>query len=230
MNLDGRQHRNRHQMTDTPLPFGPNSIWYSVCTGDSDAVLDSFGLTEVRRATWKESVMESPQQSLLITPPATGWTLVAGRCLASPAYPEPRSSVIEQLRRLSRSFGESQFFADVRGTNLYCWIRSIAGDVTRAFVYSSEVLVDIGGKTEIEAIFPWDTLNLDLDEDEDEDEDENENEAFWDAEPFPTEESVLTVAADWSISPTDVHSYDPGAVLLSRPDPRSPWIVRGSDE
>ncbi|MCP3998370.1 MAG: hypothetical protein GY722_25395, partial [bacterium] len=193
-------------MSDIPLPFGPNSIWYSVRSSDPSAVLDGFGLTEAGEATWRESLLQSYRESLLITPPANGWTLVAGRCLASPVYPGPRASVSEQLRRLSRSFGESQFFANVRGTNLYCWMQSIAGDVTRAFVYSGELLVDMGVKTEIESNLPWESLNLDLEMADDD--------AFWDAEPFPTEESVLTVASDWSVSPADVHSYARGPVLL----------------
>ncbi len=208
-------------MFDKPLPFGPNSIWYSVRTSNSDAVLDAFGLAEARRASWKESIVESfiHSLSLLITPPASGWTLVAGRRLACPTHPETSPFVFEQVQYLSRVFGESQFFADIRGTDLYCWIRSIAGDLTRVFVYSGELLVDIGEKTEVESMFPWDILTQALNADED-------DEAFWESEPFPTEESVLTVAADWSISPNSVHSYDPGSVLLSRPDFRSPWIVR----
>ncbi len=208
-------------MLDKPLPFGPNSIWYSVPASDTDAVLDSFGLTETRKASWKESIVESlvNNLSLFITPPANGWSLVAGRRLACPTRPETRSSVFAQIQLLSRVFGECQFFADIRGVDLYCWIRSIAGEITRAFVFSGELLVDIGDKTEIESVFPWDILNHDLEAEDDD--------AFWDSEPFPTEDSVLTVAADWSVSPACVHSYDPGPVLLSCPDPSSTWLVRG---
>jgi hypothetical protein len=128
------------------------------------------------------------------------WTLAGGSlCLVSPSR-DREDEVRSRLRRLSDEFGEAQYFANYGGTNLYCWISARNGEVTRAFVYAGEELVNEGSRTQAEEALNWADLETPLDIDAEDFDDEE-----WDkGEPFPTEVSVAVVARGWSVDPSTV--------------------------
>ena len=95
---------------------------------------------------------------------------------------------------LSRRFGEVQRFVTHRVVDLHGWQRWVDGHPVRRFEYlgeSDETLFDEGELTEAE-----ESEDLEV----------------------PDEETVMTIAAAWSVDPTTLDDRDdvPGEVLVGR--------------
>jgi len=123
--------RGEHEDTDLPVPFGPKMAWLALDTTDTEAVATALGLVEVRTVTWAEGINAAQQASVFVTPPLGDWTLAVGAALFLPDRAE--AFVKPLLERLSRQFGDAQYFCTNRDVELHLWARARRGQLVRGY-------------------------------------------------------------------------------------------------
>jgi len=130
--IRGRQPSN----VDQPVPFGPNMAWLALETTETEAVAAALGLREARAATWAEGIDAAYQSSIFITPPLADWTLAVGAAL----FPPDRADAFVKplLERLSRLFGDAQYFCTHRDVELHLWARARQSLLVRAYGWLGE--------------------------------------------------------------------------------------------
>jgi hypothetical protein len=126
---------------DVPVPFGPKLAWLALDTTDTQAVATALGLREVRSATWEEGVDAAYRSSVFVTPPLADWSLAVGRALFPPDRME--AFVKPLLERLSRQFGDAQYFCTHRDVALHVWARARQGRLVRGYGWLGERSVTI---------------------------------------------------------------------------------------
>jgi len=188
---------------DLPVPFGPKAAWLALDTTDTEAVAAALGLREVRASSWAEGIEAAYQASVFVTPPLADWTLAVSTAL----FPPDRVEVFVKplLERLSRQFGEAQYFCTHRAVELHLWARARQGRLVRAFGWLGEkglTLWHEGPPTRAERDLGF---------------------GFLDGQPAtgtpaPDETGVMQIAALWSVDPTtlDEHFKEPQPGLLGR--------------
>jgi hypothetical protein len=171
---------------DLPVPFGPKIAWLALETTDTQAAATALNLHGARAATWAEGIEAAYQASVFITPPLADWTLAVG----TPFFPPDRADSFVQplLERLSRQFGDAQYFCTHRDAELQVWARARKGRLLRGYGWLGQkglTLWDQGSETREEC-----ALGL----------------RFVDgrspAGASPDENCVLQLADLWSIDPT----------------------------
>jgi hypothetical protein len=107
---------------DLPVPFGPKTAWLALSTTDTEAVAAALDLREARATTWAEGIAAAYQSSVFVTPPLADWTLAVGTVL----FPPDRADAFVRplLERLSRQFGDVQYFCTHRDVGLHVWARA----------------------------------------------------------------------------------------------------------
>ncbi|MFI6784838.1 hypothetical protein [Micromonospora sp. NPDC050276] len=193
-------------MTNAALGFGYKLQWLAVRDRDADAVAAALNLSRPTPANWRDAVAAAYDDHghWLLTPPLDHWTLAASRDVPVPE--DDRFAA--WLAALSLLLGEVQYFGTHRVVEYHGWGRARDGSVERAFAYlgeRGEVLFDLGERTVEEQALGVGTA---YDEDEPWDDDET---SLW-----PDEETVLTIAGQWSIDPRTLEN----AVVLGHP-----WIT-----
>ncbi|MFE9193521.1 hypothetical protein ACFYL6_28375 [Micromonospora sp. NPDC007208] len=192
---------------DAALGFGYKLDWLAIRARDATAVAAALNLSRPTPANWRDAVTAAydDQGQWLLTPPLDRWTLAASRDVPAPEG----DRFAPWLAALSQVLGEVQYFGTHRVVEYHGWGRARGGVVERAFAYlgeRGEVLFDVGERTLEEQALGVGTVS---------DEDEP-----WDADdetsPWPDEETVLTLAGQWSIDPRTLES----AVV-----PGHPWIA-----
>lgn len=171
--------------------FGPKSAWLAVRSEQPAEVARSLGLVDVRRAPWEgvERVQRHPPEPpfpVFLPPPVEGWTLV----LLTPSLAEAPFD----LAALSREFGEAQKFASHRVVESQEWQRWVDGAPVRRYWWvgeSGEIRLDDGEPAAAEGSLAHAD---DLDGD-------------WDDLAFPDEDTVLDIAAEWSVDPTTLDGH-----------------------
>jgi len=121
---------------DQPVPFGPKVAWLALDTRETDAVASALGLRGVRTATWAEGIEAAHQLSVFVTPPLSDWTLAVGTALFPPDRAE--AFVKRLLERLSRQFGDAQYFGTHRDVELHLWARARQGLLVRGYGWLGE--------------------------------------------------------------------------------------------
>jgi hypothetical protein len=126
---------------------------------------------------------------------------------------QPSLFVKPLLERLSRRFGEAQYFCTHRVVEMHVWARAIQGRLVRGYGYSGErgqTLWDEGEPTRAERDLGFRFF--------DERSPEATREGYWERADlsFPDEGAVMRLAAAWSINPTtlDQQSREPGLGVL----------------
>jgi len=105
---------------------------------------------------------------------------------------------LEQAAKLSRRFGEVQFYCNYRVSGVYVWGRAINGRVVRLFAEEDGDRREIGPRSDVEqpmlAKF-FDDLSP-----------EAKQPGDWDRTDLtmPDEDDVLKVAAAWSVNPNQL--------------------------
>jgi hypothetical protein len=110
--------------------FGYKCAWFAVASGAIKPVADTL-LRAPKEIDWDEGCDEAYGGGRLVTPPTNGWVLVA-----STRYHElvqPHASFRDTLERLSKQFGEAQFFATDRVIGLLGYGLARKGKLVRAF-------------------------------------------------------------------------------------------------
>ena len=182
-------------------------IWLAIRDRDAEAVAAALNLSRPTPANLRDAVTAAydDQGQWLLTPPLDRWTLAASRDV--PAPEDDRFAA--WLAALSQLLGEVQYFGTHRVVEYHGWGRARGGVVERAFAYlgeRGEVLFDVGERTLEEQALGVGTVS---DEDEPWDDDDETS-------PWPDEETVLTLAGQWSIDPRTLES----AIV-----PGHPWIA-----
>ena len=102
---------NPYYNPDLPVPFGSRTAWRTLETTDTEAVAIALDLSEPRSATWAEGVEAAiSSRSSSRRRWATGPSRSAPRC----SHPILRQRSSNLLKRLSKPFGNAQYFATHR--------------------------------------------------------------------------------------------------------------------
>ena len=114
---------------DLPIPFGKGMAWLAVESTGTRAVAAALGMKRARETTWEEGVRAAHQGSVFVTPPLGDWTLVAGTGL----FPTGRIDgfIKPLLEKLSKQFGDAQYFCSQETVGLAAWARAQKGALLR---------------------------------------------------------------------------------------------------
>lgn len=206
-NNDTSQAINQNQLSlsiDTPLAFGYKCMWIAVKTGNKEKVATLLGLHDIHAENWKKGIEEAYNDKVFITPQIGEWTLVVGNGLAgknSKSELDEANSYKDKIDKLSKEFGEAQFFATHRVVEYHLWAKSINGQTVRFYSYSGEKGENIliaGQPTAIESNYNLvNTFSK-----------EAKDKKYFDRPDLitPDEELVMKIAADWSVDPTTLET------------------------
>jgi hypothetical protein len=203
-------HDNYSEETDPdlPVPFGAKMAWLALGTTNTEAVATALGLQEARTTTWADGVEAAYQGSVFVTPPLGDWTLAVGTTL----FPPDRADdfVKPLLERLSRQFGEAQYFCTHGEFELHVWARGQRGHLVRGYGWLGEqalTLWDEGTPTKEEL-----ELGFRIDGEQPPPVGQAQNEG----DKAPDEAGVMQLACLWSIDPTslDEQFKEPATGLL----------------
>jgi hypothetical protein len=186
---------------DRPVSFGYKCVWIAVNNNDGNQVSSVAGLKNKIPCNWTTGIDRAYEDEIFVTPPVDGWTFLVGWGLPKGDTKESISDVETILNKLSSKFGEAQFFGTHRVVGYVCWIRSLYGEIKRAYVYvggQGENLVVAGEPTEVEK--KYNLVNTFSREAED-------PKYFETADLiFPDEDEVMEIAGAWSINPTTLEN------------------------
>lgn len=182
---------------DNPVGFGYKCMWFAIKTDNQQKVADLIGVNAPKQSNWKSGIDNAYDKSIFITPTIDGWTLAVGLGLPPGDSKESLEKVKELLKKLSKEFGEANFFCTHRVVEYHCWIKSTNGKIDRSYSYLGESgeNIDISGDpTDIEKTYSF--INTFSEEAKQDD--------YWDREDltYPDEELVMKIAGEWSIDPT----------------------------
>jgi len=197
-----------------PEAFGYKTAWFAVRSKNTKAVAAAFKLKNIAPASWEYGIDHAygpHTYGIFVTPPVKGWTLVMGL----PIMLGETDKRLEQAAKLSRRFGEVQFYCNYRVSGVYVWGRAINGRVVRLFAEEDGDRREIGPRSDVEkpmlAKF-FDDLSP-----------EAKQPGDWDRTDLtmPDEDDVLKVAAAWSVNPNQLEemSLPPALGLLGDPPP-----------
>ena len=196
---------------DLPRPFGYKAAWLALRTADSQAVVAALGLGGARPSNWSEGVAQAHELGVFVTPPLSSWTLALGSTLF--ASGKPSFFIKPLLERLSRRFGEAQYYCTHRVIEMHVWARAVQGRLVRGYGWIGErgqTLWDEGEPTRAERDLGFRFF--------DERSPEATGEGYWERTDlsFPDEGAVMRLAAAWSINPTtlDQQFSEPGLGVI----------------
>lgn len=181
-----------------PVGFGYKIAWLAIRTEDAEAAAEELRMTDAHAASWAEGMdaayrARQGRPQVFLTPVVDGWTLaVLG---GGELFEDDGVGGVLDLPSLSRRFGEVQKFATHRVVEFQEWQRWVDGSPVRRYCWigeSGEIRFDEGEPISAEGNL---MRAADLDGD-------------WGAFDFADEETVMAVAAEWSINPTTVDERD----------------------
>lgn len=198
---------------DKPIAFGAKSSWIATRAPDAEALAAALGLVETQPCNWASGFLASrayPSDYVFVTPRIGDWVLATGIGL-----PEPSNPSLDDWRslmaRVSRHFGEAQYFASHRVSSYSAWSLYDKGRETRLFACADDPIHNLGEPLPEEADLMAHLPNL---------EEADEDSGYWDREDLrvPQEEDVLRLAAAWSFDPSTLDSLDlpPSLGLVGR--------------
>lgn len=175
----------RSPKADAPISFGYKCAWYALRTNDVEEVVAAMRLKSVAQATWVEGIDAAYADKVFVTPPLDEWVLAAGWRLFYAG--DSPSSVEPLLTKLSKKFGEAQYFCSYRVADAHCWALARAGKTVRAFGYlgeRGEITWKKGRATKAELELGDEVLDF----------------------PGPSESDVMEVAGAWSVNPSEIET------------------------
>lgn len=186
---------------DTPKNFGYKMSWLAVRSLDSTAVTDSLQIQHRHPANWEAGIQAAYSGHVYVSPPVNGWVLVVSPELPELGPENEPDAVAELLARLSRIFGEVQYFSTHRVVEYHAWAWFVSGNVVRTFAWvgeSGEIVVNAGKKTVGEEELGYRYF--------DPDSPDAEIDGYWEQADlcYPEEEHVMEVAGKWSVNPSSI--------------------------
>jgi hypothetical protein len=116
--------------------FGFKTMWFAVKSQKPEKVAHALGVKTPREIEWDKGVDEAYKNSIFITPPIDGWVLAVGWGLFVEEM--TKDNILSKAKDLSREFGEAQFFSTHRITEAHVWVKSVNGQIVRAYSYIGE--------------------------------------------------------------------------------------------
>jgi len=183
-----RQKTELSTTPDAPVGFGYKNQWLTVKTSDPKGLAEFLEISGLKPANWASGVKAAYEGDIFISPVIDGWVVVLGIEITDPDKEEDK----ELFRKLSKKYGECQFFLTHRVVEYHAWVQAKEGEITRSYVYfAEEGTLDISGKpTDIEkGLHLVNTFS-----------EESNEEGYWDREDLciPDEELVMKIAEGWS--------------------------------
>jgi hypothetical protein len=189
------------EIPDQPVSFGYKCMWFAIKSVHYAELIKTLNLSNVRPCNWNIGIEKAYENSVFITPPINGWTIACGRGLPHGDNKEGIEFVKNILQKLSKEYGEAQFFCTQRVTEYHCWIKAVEGNIKRVYSYLGEagenVLIE-GDATEFEkTLHLVNTLS-----------DDAKEKNYFEREDvnLPDEETVMKIAENWSINPSTLES------------------------
>lgn len=193
------KNNNNYGYYDTPWNFGYNNNWIAVKTKDKEKLAGLLRCEYYTEALWIQYINSRAKGATFISPPVGDWTFVLGHAVGEGSTDKQIGIVENLLNRLSKEFGEAQYYSNRSALNQYCWIKSSKGEKARTYAYNGQqrkVIKSLGDLTPIE-------LNLNLKDPQ------NSNLIKSDKDPIlPNEDVLFKIAHHWSIAPIGLDQRD----------------------
>jgi hypothetical protein len=176
---------------------------------------------QLREVTWKQGIDTvygtTQDREVFVTPSVDGWVFVVGWWVMG-----SDGEAIEALaERLSVCFGEVQAFGTHRVSEAHGWVLAREGRLVRSFCVAmdiGEICADKGELTPVERTFNWGPFLPSFGTGATSSEPGGAGDDEDGVMRFPGEESVMQVAAAWSVDPTTLEGREEplGPGLLGR--------------
>lgn len=202
--------RNRVPTPDNPVSFGYKIAWFAVRTDDMEAVARALHMTALTPSTWVEGINAAYEAGAFVTEPVKGWVLVPSWQWFRVLGDEPGKVIGPGLRKLSTVLGHVQFFATYRVSEYHIWADAKSGKVRRGYGFigeRGETVWNQGRATAAElGVGPFTQVGV------------------AEGERWPTEESVMQIAARWSVNPSELTemALEPSLGIRCTPPARLP--------
>jgi hypothetical protein len=182
---------------DKPVAFGSHMTWLAIASDDTAAVASALQLRGVRESTWEDGIKGAYESSIFVTPPLGEWTLAVGAALFPKEWVD--AFVRPLLERLSREFGEAQYFCTHQDAGLHAWARARDGRLLRGFAWADKEKATLWNEGALTA--------------------EERSLEFQPPAAGPNESLVMQLAYVWSIDPSslDDELKEPVMGLLGAP-------------
>jgi hypothetical protein len=133
---------------DDPVLYENPACWLAIKSNDPDEVRAALELHDPLPCSWAEGIERAAEHRVFVTPPVDGWVLVFGAGL-----PEPTDDVDEFFRfitTLSRRIGLVLYFSSRRVVGQHAWVKTLNGQIVRAYAWAGETLWNQGELTQAE--------------------------------------------------------------------------------
>jgi hypothetical protein len=201
---------------DLPVAFGPECGWLAIRSASVLEVALALRLRRTEAANWAGGLKRAYAGDIFVSPAVASWVLAISAHLPKAGLKGSPDRLTRLLARLSRRFGEAQYFETHRVADYHAWAKAQHGQVVRAFAYSGETgaaLWNIGPQTPEEIALGFNFFE--------ETSPEAAGAGSWQRTDrrYPNEESVLAVARRWSVDTSfsgGPYSPDVGVVGVFR--------------
>jgi hypothetical protein len=189
------------EILDQPVSFGYKCMWFAIKSVHMEELIKILNLTDIRPCNWNIGIEKAYENSVFITPPVNGWTIACGLGLPHGDSKKEIEYLKSILQKLSRDYGEAQFFCTNRIVEYHCWMKAVEGNIKRVYTYLGEANENIlieGEATDFEkTLHLVDTFSEDAKE-----------KNYFEREDIalPDEEIVMKIAENWSINPSTLES------------------------
>ena len=131
--------------------FGENSRWIAIRSKSVRKVTDFLGLKKPKETNWDDAFTNIEEDNIIITPPIEGWIFLIGTYLENLLPKRPLSGVthsvlFENLKILSKQFGEVHWYEDVEKYGVNCYVRSIDGEIMYGYLSGDDDIIEVGIK------------------------------------------------------------------------------------
>ncbi|MBN1982735.1 MAG: hypothetical protein JW795_14475, partial [Chitinivibrionales bacterium] len=195
--------KNENNVIDTtedkPIGFGYKSKWIAVRTNDKNKTAELLNLKNIQKANWNSGLENAYNNSVFITPQIGDWILAVGEGLPAGDSEESVKEIKSILEKISKEFGEAQFFCTHRIVEFHSWMKAENGIVKRVYSYLGESGINVSIEGEpTEAEKGYNLINTFSEE--------AKQDTYYDREDlkYPDEEFVMEIAEKWSINPTKI--------------------------
>lgn len=186
---------------DKPQGFGYKCLWFAIKSDDKEKIAELLKLIIIGACNWEIGIQRAYELDVYITPKIGDWTLVYGTGLLKDYSDQNINNIKSVLRKLSKEFGEAQYFCTHRVVEYHCWMKAINGEVERIYSYlgeSGENILIEGKPSNIETQF--NLINTFSEE--------AKEENYFNREDIiiPDETLLMEIANNWSVNPSELEN------------------------